>query len=161
MDVGKRNFFRNIVRHAYKSDSVSRNVPRPPTALEEKKFIQTCTGCGECVSACPNGIIVVKNELAELDLELSYCSHCHQCNEVCPTAALSHSVSDCQLRPTITSNCNPQTAFYCAECQHGCPVGAITVQKNNKPAIDLGLCNGCNSCRYHCPVNAITTSILN
>lgn len=161
MDVGKRNFLRNIVRHARESTSVPRSVPRPPTALEEKDFIESCTGCGECVSACPNGIITVRNQLAELDIELSYCSHCHECNRVCPTSALSHSVSDCSLRPEITSNCNPQTAFYCAECQYGCPVSAITIHKNKKPTIALDLCNGCNLCHYHCPVSAITTLIKN
>lgn len=159
MDVGRRNFFRSIVRHARESGSIPRSVPRPPTALEEKEFIQACTGCGECVSACPTAIIIVKNQLAELDLELSFCSHCHQCSDVCPTTALSHSESDCCVRPTITSNCNPQTAFYCAECQHSCPVNAITVHKNKKPNIELELCNGCNSCQYHCPISAITTSI--
>ncbi|WP_425599409.1 4Fe-4S binding protein [Vibrio natriegens] len=159
MDVGKRHFLRTFVRHANESNSVPRTVPRPPTALEEKKFIQSCTGCGECVSVCPNSIVTVRNQLAELDLELNYCSHCHECQRACPTQALSHSNSDCFLRPTITSNCNPQTAFYCAECQEVCSVSAISINKDSKPVIELDLCNGCNSCQYHCPVSAITTSM--
>lgn len=155
VDVGKRHFLCTFVRHANESNS----VPRPPTALEEKEFLQSCTGCGECVSACPNRIITVRNQLAELDLELNYCSHCHECQRACPTLALSHSISDCSLRPTITSNCNPQTAFYCAECQEVCPARAISINKNSKPLIELDLCNGCNLCQYHCPVSAITTSM--
>lgn len=161
MDVAKRSFLRNIVRHARESASVPRTVPRPPTALEEKDFIQACTGCGECVSACPNAIIRVRHQLAELEPELNFCTHCHECQRVCPTSALSHTVSDCSLRPQITSNCNPQTAFYCAECQYCCAMNAITIHKNNKPIINLELCNGCNACQYHCPVSAITVSLKN
>ncbi|HHC7130259.1 TPA: 4Fe-4S binding protein, partial [Vibrio parahaemolyticus] len=74
MDVGKRHFLRTFVRHANQSDSDLRTVPRPPTALDEKHFVQSCTGCGICVSACPNHIITIQHQLAELDLELGYCS---------------------------------------------------------------------------------------
>ncbi len=161
MDASRREFFRHFIRHAQKSAQIPRTVPRPPTALSESEFLKTCNGCGNCVTACPNDIISIRNQVAELDLELSYCSHCHKCNEVCPTSALSHSVSDSSMRPKINSNCNPQTAFYCAECQYNCPVGAISVQKNNKPSVDMGLCNGCNQCGYNCPASAISIEIIN
>jgi len=44
-----------------------------------------CTGCGECVSACPLDAIVIKDGKAVVD---DSCAECGACIDVCPNKAL-------------------------------------------------------------------------
>ncbi|SDH76675.1 ferredoxin-type protein NapF [Vibrio xiamenensis] len=160
VDVQRRQFFSHFLQQAKKANSTPRTVPRPPTAVSEDEFIERCDGCGLCAEHCPNHIITIANDLAQLDLELSSCSHCSQCKIVCSTGALNSPVSDCLLRPTVTSTCNPHMAMYCAECRDSCPTLAITIEPNQPPSIDAVRCNGCNLCRTQCPTSAIEMSIV-
>ncbi len=158
VDFQRRQFFRHLVQQAKKASSTPRVVPRPPSAVHEDDFLERCSGCGLCVTACPNQIIQITNGVAQLDLELSWCSHCLQCKTVCHTGALDSPISDCLLRPTVTSNCDPQIAIYCAQCRDACQRGAITMSANHSPQINTELCNGCNACRSQCPSSAIEMS---
>ena len=47
-----------------------------------------CTGCGECVPACPSeALVLVENKVTLLpDID---CSYCGECEEVCPTGAIA------------------------------------------------------------------------
>lgn len=155
VDQNKRQLFKHVMKHAQKAHQVPRTIPRPPTSLPESEFIEACSGCSDCVSACPKNIIFIHKGLAAIDFDLSSCSYCLQCQTVCPTTALSHSVSDCGVRPTVNSNCNPQTAVYCAECSISCQNNAIQIIKNQTPIIEHSLCNGCAECRSQCPNSAI------
>jgi ferredoxin len=47
---------------------------------------ERCTGCGECVTACPEGGLRLRNGVVELDPER--CTPCFACVEACPTEAL-------------------------------------------------------------------------
>jgi len=46
-----------------------------------------CTGCGECVSACPLEAISMKDDKAEVDPDT--CGGCGACIDVCPVGALT------------------------------------------------------------------------
>ena len=48
--------------------------------------LDKCTGCGECVSACPLDAIVIKDEKAVVD---DTCAECGACIDACPNQALS------------------------------------------------------------------------
>ena len=48
--------------------------------------LEKCTGCGECVSACPLDSIVIKDEKAVVD---DSCADCGACIDACSTSALS------------------------------------------------------------------------
>ncbi|HEX7627322.1 MAG TPA: 4Fe-4S dicluster domain-containing protein [Candidatus Methanoperedens sp.] len=49
-----------------------------------------CTYCGECVKACPPGVILLKEKSGEKTLSLSYCGciFCGRCEEVCKYGAV-------------------------------------------------------------------------
>jgi hydrogenase-4 component H len=49
-----------------------------------------CTYCGDCVSACPPGVISLEKVNGEETLTLSYCGciFCGRCEEVCPYGAV-------------------------------------------------------------------------
>ena len=57
------------------------NVVNMAVKVESDK----CTGCGECVSACPLDAIVIKDGKAVVD---DSCAECGACVDVCPNKAL-------------------------------------------------------------------------
>lgn len=48
---------------------------------------EKCTGCGECVEACPLDSLEVKDDLAVVDEDT--CGDCGSCVDVCPSEAIS------------------------------------------------------------------------
>jgi NAD-dependent dihydropyrimidine dehydrogenase PreA subunit len=47
---------------------------------------ERCTGCGECLDACPTGAITMQNQVAFVDEE--YCQECEVCLDLCPEGAI-------------------------------------------------------------------------
>jgi len=48
---------------------------------------ETCTGCGECIEACPLEAIEIQDGLAVVDAET--CGDCGACVDVCPTESIT------------------------------------------------------------------------
>jgi NAD-dependent dihydropyrimidine dehydrogenase PreA subunit len=49
---------------------------------------EKCEGCGECVEACPAGILVLENGRVRVTDETA-CLGCETCVTVCPTGAIT------------------------------------------------------------------------
>lgn len=47
---------------------------------------EVCNGCGECVSVCPTGAMILQNNHAFIDQEL--CQGCDVCVDTCPQGAI-------------------------------------------------------------------------
>lgn len=64
-------------------------------------FIDTdrCTGCGECVSTCPQNAIALHNNLAVIDQQK--CDQCAACLPVCPQSAILEVSSSDDLQKDI------------------------------------------------------------
>ena len=52
-----------------------------------KIYKETCSGCGECVVACPMESIAIQDDLAVVDEDT--CGDCGECVDVCPTEAIT------------------------------------------------------------------------
>ena len=69
-------------------------ILRPPGALAEPGFSDTCSRCGDCVKACPaNAIKLIEDEAGGLPHIVARESPCVVCTDlscmkICPTGAL-------------------------------------------------------------------------
>jgi len=163
-------------RHRHRRQEAPDATPHgpvvPPGAGSAEHFLEKCTACQLCVSACPTqvlrpaGLEFGFGALAKphLDFADAYCNYdCHRCGEVCPTGAITPlalaekhqaSIGVARLDHEL---CIVQTdGTDCAACSEHCPTKAVhTVPFRHNlrlPQVDEDLCVGCGACEYICPV---------
>lgn len=158
MDLSRRGFLRGRVRPAPP-------LPRPPWAVEEARFIQTCTRCGKCQAACETRIITTgPGGFPTLNFSVAGCTYCRRCLEVCEPQALY----DKGLGPwhhqgnpkaLIGEACLAHRQVECRTCGESCPVEAIRFfPRPGQAALPVvqGACDGCGQCLAPCPANALS-----
>ena len=148
------------------------NWIRPPFALPENDFVETCTKCDECLKVCPPNILFkLADNTPAMDLSIRGCQMCKDwpCVSVCEPGALIRDADNLEELPkfaAVTINedtCLPYQGPECGACAHACPVpNALTWEKSIKPVIDPELCTGCALCREACIVEpkAVNIAIL-
>ena len=120
----------------------SKDVPlRPPGAIDEDEFTGLCIRCGNCVRACPSGIIHpdtgqagILGFLAPLvRYEREYCNEeCNACVKACPSGALQ-SLNLEQKNKYIIGTASVDTSLClwgysdCNTCIRACPYEAVEV----------------------------------
>jgi ferredoxin-type protein NapF len=139
---------------------------RLPWALQDV-FADLCTGCGDCIGACPEGIVALDDkDRAVVDFQrgAGLCSFCGACADVCPapifaTAAVRATTPPWTLRITIGADCLTQDGVMCQTCKDACGDGAIrfvyAAGRIPEPQVDLDRCTGCGACVAPCPASAI------
>ncbi|MEN6424297.1 MAG: 4Fe-4S binding protein [Phycisphaerales bacterium] len=146
---------------------------RPPGAVDEPAFVGLCTRCGNCVRACPSGII--ERDLGGngwagflapvLSFRGDYCREdCVRCTQACPSGALKH-VSQAKkgivrlgLPRVDMSLCLLADDRECSLCKSRCPYDAVhyvfsEADYTLTPQIDPDKCNGCGACEAACPTS--------
>jgi ferredoxin-type protein NapF len=139
---------------------------RPPWARGEA-FADLCTGCGSCVAACPEGVVVLDDKSrAAVDFRrgAGLCSFCGACAEVCPEpvfiAPEARAVTPpWTLRAAIGADCLTGDGVLCQSCKDACGEGAIrfvyAAGRVAQPQLDPDRCTGCGACVACCPASAI------
>ena len=140
-------------------------VLRPPGALPEQQFRDTCSRCGECVRVCPAECIRIDqsglrgNGAPFIDVDSAACVMCDGllCMHNCPTGALVPTpLADVDMGTAVW---NPQLCVRtngsgqsCTACVDACPVGEVAIQfvANAVKVLPDG-CTGCGMCQNRCP----------
>lgn len=134
---------------------------RPPGAIPEPQFSDACTTCGDCVTACPQHIVVFgSGDFPEIDFRQAECTFCSECIDACGEGALSRTIQPpWQLRLHVEDSCLAQRHVVCQTCGDVCDAEAVLFKPRlgavAVPQIDQDACTGCGACVAACPENAI------
>ena len=154
-DVKRRQFF--------KGSWENKDTPlRPPWSLVENLFQGACTQCGDCLTTCPEHILLREspNGYPIVDFKLGECTFCKKCVDVCPTTALDKlQALPWSAKGNIQGTCLTKQAVICTTCAEQCELDAIRfkpqIGKVAQPDIDVDVCTGCGACVATCPSQAI------
>ena len=155
-DANKRSLFRR--KKTITTDNLL------PWIIDAKLFLENCTQCGDCVSACPEKIIVKGDGgFPNIDFDLGECDFCGQCAEICKEPIFKPTTEPpWQKKALINKTCLAHENIYCRSCAESCETQALTFQLGLSavPQIDNDLCTGCGACVAPCPTKAIEVKEL-
>ncbi|MBW2485289.1 MAG: ferredoxin-type protein NapF, partial [Deltaproteobacteria bacterium] len=135
---------------------------QPPWSYDRDRFQSLCDGCGKCIAACENSILILnKKGYPQVDFSRGPCSFCGTCATRCPQEALKYDPSHppWNLHVHINSKCLTKKNVVCSICIEQCDNEAIAspriIDQEKAPRILPDLCDGCGACLKICPVQAI------
>ncbi|RYH11723.1 ferredoxin-type protein NapF [Tropicimonas sp. IMCC6043] len=149
----RRDFLRGEIR--------TPDILRPPGATV-RGFERACTGCGDCIAACPEAIIQSDPRGGVLlDLASGACTFCGACGRACPTDALAEErQGDWPWVAQVSQECLSLNRISCRACEDSCEARAIRFHLQvggvSRPIIDDSACTGCGACVGSCPAAAVS-----
>lgn len=152
--VTRRNFLKRPL-------PVATNAIYPPGATSDS--LRNCTGCGECVAACPNRIISLRAGVPSIDFGIGECTFCGQCAERCPENVFPADTDHAfQHRIEIGSDCLALNYVDCQACRDVCYPAAIRFTPRMGgpfiPTLSIEACTGCGACISVCPTRSLTVA---
>jgi ferredoxin len=157
------------------SESASEPLPdhwlRPPGALDERDFLDTCSRCRACVENCPAHCIEldptgVRGDGAPyIEPTKMACVLCTglRCMTVCPSGALLPTPIEQIKMGTAEwypSTCVRPHGQDCTICVDHCPVGPTAITATERDIHVHAGCVGCGVCQHECPTNPKSIVVL-
>jgi ferredoxin-type protein NapF len=94
-----------------------------------------------------------------LSFEESGCTFCGDCVERCPATTGDEPLpARIGLAHVDRDACVVWDGVVCMSCRWACPHEAVAMDRDGRPDIDTGACNGCGFCVPVCPTDAIHVS---
>lgn len=137
----------------------TRRLPLPPGATDTT--IKDCTGCGDCLDACPEKIIVFQSGVPTVDFNLGECTFCGLCADRCPERVFPpDNPRQFYHHAVIGDDCLAVNFVDCQSCREICPTTAIRflprIGGPFLPHLDTETCSGCGACVSVCPNGCIS-----
>jgi ferredoxin-type protein NapG len=144
---------------------------RPPGALPEEKFRETCSRCGECAKVCPAQCIKIDPTSAKgagvpyIEIDSMPCVMCDGllCMHNCPSGALLPTpIGDIDMGTAVWHEnlCLRPQGQDCTICIDQCPIGEVAIQLlNGKINVLEPGCTGCGVCQHYCPTSPKSITI--
>ncbi len=135
---------------------------RPPWAAAGDSFDDLCDGCGDCITACPPGIVLGgPGGRPEVDFGRGACNLCGACAAACPSGALAdRGEAPWPHVAEIGSSCLSIQGIACRLCEEHCETHAIRFHPalggRSLPAIAAEACTACGACAHVCPTQAVS-----
>jgi len=165
-DLKRRAFLRG------KSPRLEPDTIHPPWAINSTLFIEKCTRCDECISACPENIIIRGDGgYPEINFTHGECTFCAKCVDICESNAfinlpeskepdlLIKAIPPWKLEISFAHTCLSLNAIVCRACADNCDEQAINfllkIGGISEPQFKQKDCSGCGACLSVCPVHAI------
>jgi MauM/NapG family ferredoxin protein len=136
---------------------------RPPGALQENLFLETCSRCAKCVEVCPAQCIKLDPERTVaggapyIDVDTMPCVLCTglECMHYCPTGALARTpLHDIDMGTAVwhEERCVRSHGEPCTMCVDHCPLGTTALElANDRIVVHEDGCTGCGVCQNNCP----------
>jgi ferredoxin-type protein NapF len=138
---------------------------RPPWAIDESRFVELCSRCDDCQSACDENIIEKGHgSFPVVNFKKGECSFCGDCVKHCSTGALHKLPFQANEKPWIlkafiSEKCLNKKGVVCRSCGDSCMENALKFrpQPGGKLTLELDSenCTGCGACVAPCPEEAI------
>lgn len=140
---------------------------RLPWVRGETEFVDACSRCDVCISACPEKIIIKGDGgFPEINFNRGECTFCADCIKSC-SEDLFNSIDEnpWTLKAHISDGCLSLKNVVCIICKEQCETEAISfvpqVGSVSQPILDIEKCTGCGACVKACPGQAIKLSYQN
>lgn len=155
VNLSRRGFMRGTIKEE--------TLPRLPWAIEEKAFLEGCTQCNKCITACEQQIIQRdKRGYPFVDFDQDECTLCDKCIKVCDAPIFRETKEGLAFAGyfEIDNKCLAKNQIYCQSCRDVCDSKAIEFSYISnpipEPKLTLSDCNQCGACVSICPQDAIT-----
>ena len=138
---------------------------RPPGALPEQQFLDTCSRCAKCVDVCPVQCIKLDPHSSHaggapyIEPDLNPCVLCTglECMHHCPTGALLPTpLADIDMGTAVWHEyqCVRSHGEGCTMCVDHCPVGSAALELiGDRVVVHEDACSGCGVCQNNCPTD--------
>ncbi|MGQ9631856.1 MAG: 4Fe-4S binding protein [bacterium] len=152
---------------------------RPPGAIPEELFLDTCIRCGSCMNVCITNTLqpsLMEGGLRgiwtpRLVQRLAPCeATCNLCGQVCPTQAIrSLPRPEKEVAKIGTASIDHRRCLawehdrLCLICDEQCPYDAIElkeVEGLKRPFVYEHKCSGCGMCEAKCPVEGESAIVV-
>lgn len=180
----RRQFFVDVVRgivpvadtadrHAEQPSCSQQQWLRPPGAVAEADFLNTCTRCTDCIEACPFRSIrrlgtEFGEKLAGTPAIIPDEAPCYLCADLPCINACQPQALNAMSRPTVnmgTAKLQREACYVarnqpCDYCVTRCPLKGVAIEwgADRLPVIHEAGCTGCAVCAYLCPANALSVT---
>jgi ferredoxin len=156
------------------SPNSTKTLIRPPMSREEHDFLSSCIRCGECMKACPTGILkpagIFDHGIRALwtpvmiPTEGPCLEGCNACSQACPTdAILKYPIEEKYAYKAGTAVFNSSLCIsvtenkFCSECVRVCPTNAIEITKGWEPEKIPGQANVAGASEMPAPAGQTPT----